>query len=159
MKPQSGGVQLVPPPGMGSADGGASLELLEVSFITTPHIWAKDFPVNTAISSLLDSGPSQDVPCSRQQGCVVKRDPQHHRKGPNPPPSDSRERLNFPEHQPHSLLRAVLGTLRVKHSFGNKPLKGTCARDSVQRHQLAPDEGHADGSSSTQPSPRQGRWT
>lgn len=47
---------------MGSADGQASLELLEGSFITAPHIWAKNSGVDKAVSFLLDSGPHSGHP-------------------------------------------------------------------------------------------------
>lgn len=77
------------PPAMGSADGEASLELLESSFITGPHMWAKNFQGNKAISFLLDLGPAQDALMLQAAGLCGEEGPSASRKGPWPPSPDS----------------------------------------------------------------------
>lgn len=82
VKPHNGGLQLFHPPAVGSADGEASLELLEGSFITGPHIWAKNFRGTQAISFLLDLGPTQDALMPQAAGLCVEEGPSASEKGP-----------------------------------------------------------------------------
>ena len=91
VKRHSGGIQLFQPPAMGSADGEASLELLEGSFITGPHIWAKNFQGNKAISFLLDLGPAQHILMLQAAGLCGKEGPSVSLKGPWPLSPDSQE--------------------------------------------------------------------